>query len=64
MPAREKKSGEIYFEHLQLGIYHKVVAVDADSGVEVTVMGPARTNPKQLEDVALRKLQMRMAKDH
>jgi len=64
MPAQKNKPGDIYFEHFQLGIYHKVVAVDADSGVEVTVMGPARTNRKQLEDVALRKLQMRLDKGH
>ncbi len=60
MPAREKQSGEIYFERFQLGIYYKVVAIDADSGVEVTVMGPARTSIKQLEEIAVRKLRMRM----
>ncbi len=64
MPAQKKNSGDIYFEHIQLGVYHKVVAVDADSGVEVSIMGPAGTNPRQLEDVALRKLRMRLAKDH
>jgi len=63
MAIQEKKSGEIYFEHLQLGIYRKVVAIDADSGIEVTVMGPAGAVKKRIEEIALRKLRMRLEKN-
>ncbi len=61
---QNQKSGGTYFEHLRLGNYYKIVAIDANTGVEVTVMGPANGNIKRLEDIALRKLNMRLEKGH
>lgn len=63
MRQQAGKSREIFFEHLRLGNYHKVVAVDGMTGIEVTIMGPAGTDQKRLESVALRKLKMRLEKD-
>jgi putative ubiquitin-RnfH superfamily antitoxin RatB of RatAB toxin-antitoxin module len=47
----------VYFEHTQIGAYAKVAAIDAQSGAEVSIMGPATADPRMLEQAALRKLE-------
>lgn len=56
------KPGEIYFEHVRFGTAVKCSAIDADSGTEVSVMGPANVNQHTLEALALKKLKMVMAR--
>jgi hypothetical protein len=54
---------EVYFEFTQIGSSVRVVAIDAASGVEVTVVGPATAAPSHLQRLALAKLKVRMARE-
>jgi len=54
------RPGEVYFEFTPVGRQVRVAAVDAATGVEVIVMGPATASNDQLQTIALRKLQMRL----
>jgi hypothetical protein len=47
---------EVYFEITFIGASARVVAIDAVSGIEVTVIGPARAARAYLERLALAKL--------
>ena len=58
MPSPD--AGQVYFEFTHVGQLVRVAAVDASTGVEVIVMGPAVATQKQLQTLALRKLQMRL----
>jgi hypothetical protein len=66
LPRRERMSEdsrEVYFEFTQVGSSVKVTAIDAASGVEVTVIGPAAAAPSQLQQLALAKLKVRMERE-
>jgi hypothetical protein len=54
---------EVYFEFTSIGGAVKVVAIDAATGTEVTVMGPATAAQSDLERLALGKLKARLARD-
>jgi hypothetical protein len=58
-----ENSREVYFEFTQVGSSVKVTAIDAASGVEVTVIGPATAAPSQLQQLALAKLKVRMERE-
>jgi hypothetical protein len=60
-PAGEP--GEVYFEFTAIGAVVKVVAIDAATGTEVTVMGPAHAAQSDLERLALGKLKARLARE-
>lgn len=68
MPAQGKRNsdtpevGEVYFEFIHIGNAVKLSAVDAATGVEVSVMGPKVGSPENLKRVALRKLQAKLSK--
>ena len=53
--------GEIYFEFTQVGRQMRVVAVDADSGVEVVVITPVSASKSQMQQLALGKLRKKLA---
>jgi hypothetical protein len=53
----------VYFEHTVVGAYVRVSAICADTGVEVVVMGPAHASVHDLERLARRKLERRLAQD-
>jgi hypothetical protein len=53
----------VYFEFVSIGAQVRVAAIDAESGIEVVVFGPASTPRGDLERLALRKLERRLAKD-
>lgn len=53
----------VYFEHTILGAYARVAAICGETGIEVVVMGPAHAARHDLERLALRKLQRRLAQD-
>lgn len=62
---RDKSSpqpGEIYFEFVQLGAYVKVSAMDAATGAEVSVVGPANASQADLQRLAKAKLMRRLAR--
>ena len=54
--TREPTSREVYFEYFVIGATVKVSAVDADTGIEVVIMGPRSTSRGELERIALQKL--------
>ncbi|MDX2234913.1 MAG: hypothetical protein NW200_10490 [Hyphomonadaceae bacterium] len=51
----------VYFELTQLGGAARMAAIDAASGVEAVVMGPANAARSDLEALALRKLERLLA---
>ena len=54
------RAGEVYFELLRAPNALRLVAIDAATGIEVTVMGPVNASRDDLERIALRKLQRRI----
>ena len=48
----------VYFECTIIGDVARMAAVDEATGVEAVVMGPARAARRELETLALRKLEM------
>jgi len=52
---------EIYFEFVALGNSVRVSAICSVTGVEVQVIGPANAARRDLEQLALRKLERRLA---
>ncbi len=54
---------DVYFEFTAIGASVKVVAIDAASGVEVAVVGPASAAQADLERLALQKLRLRLARE-
>ncbi len=53
---------EILFEIQPVGAVLRVVAVDATTGVEVTILGDPRMNTRDLQHMARRKLEYVLAK--
>jgi hypothetical protein len=60
---RGRDAGEVFFEFTAIGSTVKVVAIDAATGTEVTVMGPANAAQADLERLALGKLRARLARE-
>ncbi len=57
MPQRET-----LFEFRRVGAYVKVSAIDAATGVEISVVGDAAAGQARLKQVALKKLEYVLAK--
>lgn len=55
--GRGTGSREIYFEFYSLGNSVKVSAIDADTGVEVSITGPRTASQSELQRIALQKLE-------
>jgi translation initiation factor 1 (eIF-1/SUI1) len=53
----------VYFERIVIGASAKMVAVDANTGVEVTVIGPANASQADMQKLALAKLKARIARE-
>ncbi len=62
MPAPEDEASPagVYFEFTLIGGSVKVVAIDAATGTEVSVVGPARAAQADLRRLALQKLRARL----
>lgn len=54
---------DVYFEFTTIGASVKVVAIDAATGTEVSVIGPANAVQADLERLALGKLARRLKQD-
>ena len=52
--------GGVFFEFTPIGTSVKVTAIDAASGTEVSVIGPARALQADLQQLALQKLRLRL----
>jgi ABC-type Mn2+/Zn2+ transport system ATPase subunit len=61
-PAAEDPC-EVYFEFTAIGAWVKVVAIDAASGTEVSVVGPAGAAQSDLQRLALGKLKARLRRE-
>lgn len=55
-PADAPAAGEIYFEFIPAGAFIKVIAIDAATGVEVSIVGARAADQAALERAALAKL--------
>jgi uncharacterized protein DUF6898 len=62
MPGAEDGTppGGVYFEFTPIGASVKVAAIDAATGTEVSVVGPARASQADLQRLALQKLRARL----
>jgi hypothetical protein len=61
MPQADER--EVYFEFIAIGNAVKVSAIDSATAIEVSAMGPASASQEQLRQLALRKLQARLARE-
>jgi hypothetical protein len=50
----------VIFELQRIGAYAKMTAIDTDTGLEVSVVGPAMGHVESLKRTALAKLKMRL----
>ena len=55
--------GEVYFEFVSIGTSVKVVAIDAATGTEISVIGPVGAAQSDLQRLALGKLKARLARE-
>jgi hypothetical protein len=60
MSGMDGPSGGVYFEFTPVGNVVKVAAVDAATGTEVSIVGPASASRADLEKLALQKLRARL----
>jgi hypothetical protein len=51
---------EVYFEFTAIGRTVKVAAIDAGTGTEVSIMGPASASRADLQRLALQKLNAKL----
>jgi hypothetical protein len=56
----DQPHGEVYFEFTVIGRYMKVSAIDAATGTEVSITGPATASQADLQRLALQKLMTRL----
>jgi hypothetical protein len=61
MAAEEPR--EVFFEFTAIGSTVKVVAIDAATGTEVSVIGPVSAAQADLEQLAVGKLKARLARE-
>ena len=53
---------EIYFEFTSIGRSMKASAIDGNTGIEVSVIGPATASTADMRRLALQKLNARLAR--
>jgi hypothetical protein len=63
MTQADGPAGGVYFEFTPVGASVKVCAIDAATGIEVSVVGPARALKADLQQLALQKLKARLKSD-
>ena len=61
MSAEEPR--EVFFEFTAIGAVVKVVAIDAATGTEVSVIGPVGAAQADLQQLAVGKLKARLARE-
>lgn len=62
--GKDPVPGEVYFEFTPIGASVKVVAIDVATGVEISIVGPARATQADLQRLALQKLKARLNSGH
>ncbi|MEA2905300.1 MAG: hypothetical protein QOG83_3335 [Alphaproteobacteria bacterium] len=63
MSAPDDKTSEVFFEFAAIGRSVKVSAIHKATGIEVSVVGPASASRADLQQVALRKLLLRLKRE-
>jgi hypothetical protein len=56
----DREPSEVLFEFTVVGSVVKVAAIDSETGIEVSVMGPAHASRADLQRLALGKLKSRL----
>ena len=64
MRQNRPSQGRIFLEFQVLGTSQKVSAIDEATGLEVCVTGPVSAPREQISNIAVRKLQRKIAKSH
>lgn len=59
-PGDRIAPNEVYFEFTTIGRHMKVSAIDATTGTEVSIVGPATASQADLQRLALQKLTRRL----
>lgn len=59
----EHSDRDVYFEFIAIGKAVKVTAIDSLTGIEVSIMGPAKAAQADLKQVALQKLRARLRRE-
>ncbi|HMK81819.1 MAG TPA: serine hydroxymethyltransferase [Xanthobacteraceae bacterium] len=54
---------DVFFEFIAIGASVKVTAIDSQTGIEVSIVGPASAAQADLERLALQKLKARLARE-
>jgi hypothetical protein len=54
---------EIFIEIVTVGTFAKVSAIDSETGIEVSITGPANADRETLEAAAVAKLEYRLKKE-
>jgi hypothetical protein len=54
---------EVYFEFIAIGNAVKCTAIDSQTAIEISVMGPASASKADLQQLALRKLEARLKRE-
>jgi hypothetical protein len=54
-------AGEIYIEFQVVGQSQKATAIDARTGLEATVIGPAKVTKEHMTNLAVKKLKRKIA---
>jgi hypothetical protein len=52
----DSKPDEVFFEFMQVGNSVRVTAIDAATGIEVTIQAPLNLSSADMQSTALRKL--------
>jgi hypothetical protein len=60
---RDDETRDVYFEFTAIGMTVKVSAIDALTGTEVSVIGPASAAQADLERLAVAKLKARLRRE-
>jgi hypothetical protein len=61
MAPLQPNGREVLFEFTAIGTVVKVAAIDAATGIEVSIMGPVHASRADLQKLALAKLKARLA---
>ena len=61
MTGRDRRSGEVIVEFVRAGGFLRCAAVDVDTGIEASAIGPLSAGEAALERIALGKLKRALA---
>lgn len=61
--SRDPRPGEVYLEFRPVGRQVQVIAIDAATGIEVSIFGPSSAMQGDLKRLAVRKLQRRIEQE-